>query len=97
MSAPMKAASEAIRRACWSEDDERNELEIQSRIADAVGNAMEKCAQLAERYPAKVLQFWDRPGGPPGNGYRPATGRDIAAAIRAQIYPRTETATVAKQ
>jgi hypothetical protein len=28
-----------------------------------------------------VLHFWDRPGGPPGNGYRPATPEDYARAF----------------
>jgi hypothetical protein len=39
---------------------------------------------VAEEMPSSVLAMWERPGGPPGNGYRPTSGKDIAAAIRAR-------------
>lgn len=42
----------------------------------------ERCAGIAESMPGRILYFYDRPGGPPGNGYRPVTRADIAAAIR---------------
>lgn len=45
--------------------------------------AYERAAKVAEEYPVDVLQTWERPGGPPGNSWRRATRRDIAAAIRA--------------
>ena len=61
-------------------------------ILDALDRAIpeavrEACAKVAEEYPAEILTFWDRPGGPPGNGYRPTNGKDIAAAIRAMELP----------
>jgi hypothetical protein len=43
---------------------------------------VEECAKVAEMHPLAVLMMWDRPGGPPGNGYRPATFLDVARAIR---------------
>ncbi len=47
------------------------------------GEALEEAAKVAELMPDVVLQFWDRPGGPPGNGYRRSTFTDIATSIRA--------------
>jgi hypothetical protein len=44
---------------------------------------LEEAAKVVEATPTTILQFWDRPGGPPGNGYRATTGADFAAAIRA--------------
>ncbi len=43
----------------------------------------ERCARVAETAPAECLHMWDRPGGPPGNGWRRTTGADIAKLIRA--------------
>ena len=48
----------------------------------ARAEALEEAAAVAETYPDRILMFWERPGGPPGNGYRPAHFADIAAAIR---------------
>jgi len=42
----------------------------------------ERCAKVAEEMPGRILYFYDRAGSPPGNGYRPTTRADIAAAIR---------------
>jgi len=44
----------------------------------------EACARIADNFPPTILQVWERPGGPPGNGYRQTNGTDIAAAIRAR-------------
>lgn len=49
---------------------------------------LEEAARLMETYPDQVLRMWDRPGGPPGNGYGPATNADRAAAIRAFSRPQ---------
>ena len=43
---------------------------------------LEEAAKVAEEFPTEVLAFWDRPGGPPGNGYVPTTPKHIAQAIR---------------
>jgi hypothetical protein len=51
---------------------------------EGVDAERERCAKLAHQFPEQILQMRDRPGGPPGNGYRPSTGKDIAAAIRSQ-------------
>lgn len=37
------------------------------------------------RDPKQVLVMWNRPGGPPGNGYRAATPEEHAAAILAAL------------
>lgn len=42
----------------------------------------EEAAKLMEGFPERVLHMWDRPGGPPGNGYAATTNRDRAEAIR---------------
>lgn len=42
----------------------------------------EECAKIVETIPEQVIEFWERPGGPPGNGTRPLKRSDIAAAIR---------------
>ena len=52
------------------------------RVHRAVRAERERCAKIADEFPLMILQIWDRPGGPPGNGYRATTGKDIAAAIR---------------
>jgi hypothetical protein len=46
-------------------------------------DAREECAKVAEEFPSEILQTWERLGGPPGNGYRATTRKDIADAIRA--------------
>lgn len=53
-----------------------------SDIAEAIIAERERCAAIADGFPTQILQFWDRPGGPPGNGYRQMLPADIAAAIR---------------
>ena len=55
----------------------------------AVEAEREGCARVAEEYPATVTVMWDRPGGPPGNGVRPSTRVDIAAAIRSRAASTT--------
>ena len=57
---------------------------IEERIANAVAVEREACAQIAEDFSPYMMTTWDRPGGPPGNGARPTTFKDIAAAIRAR-------------
>lgn len=42
----------------------------------------ERAAKVCEDMPDVVLEFWDRPGSAPGNGYRPLNRKDIASAIR---------------
>ena len=60
------------------------QLEAQNeRLRAALRAETERCAMIAAEMPPTILQMWDRPGGPPGNGYRPIAGPDIAAAIRA--------------
>ena len=44
--------------------------------------AYERAAKCAEDFPVAMMTMWERPGGPPGNGYRNSTHADIAAAIR---------------
>ena len=44
----------------------------------------EACALVADNFPPMILQVWERPGGPPGNGYRQTNGTDIGSAIRAR-------------
>jgi hypothetical protein len=79
--------------------DEHELARLRLRLAEAVGEALraaedrarqegrraglEEAAKVVEATPTTILQFWDRPGGPPGNGYRATTGADFAAAIRA--------------
>jgi hypothetical protein len=45
--------------------------------------AIEECARIADEYPSTILVMWDRPDGPPGNGYVQSTPKHAAAAIRA--------------
>jgi hypothetical protein len=50
--------------------------------------AREACAQKAEEFKEpRILAMWDRPGGPPGNGWIPLTGKHVAEAIRALSPP----------
>ncbi len=56
--------------------------EIERDIAKAVAAERERCAKIAETTPTECLHMWNRPGGPPGNGWRKTTGVDIAALIR---------------
>lgn len=47
---------------------------------------LEEAAKVAENFPARLLSMWERPGGPPGNGYVGVNGQAyIAQAIRALI------------
>lgn len=52
-------------------------------IARAIMAERERCASIVETMPDLTLHMWERPGGPPGNGYSKTTRSDIAAAIRA--------------
>lgn len=63
-----KSREEAVRR--WAVPD------------DGYARAIEDAARLAEEMEEEILIFWDRPGGPPGNGYRNTKPKDVAAAIR---------------
>lgn len=45
--------------------------------------ALEEAVRAVESLPAEILEMWDRPGGPPGNGYRPLKQADCVAVIRA--------------
>lgn len=63
---------------------------IAAAITRAVEEEREACAKIAERMPSTILHMWERPGGPPGNGYAPLTGKDVAAHIRARA-PTKET------
>lgn len=47
-----------------------------------VAAGMAEAARITLSHPDSVLQFWDRPGGPPGNGWRATKPADIASAIR---------------
>lgn len=50
--------------------------------------AIEAAAKVAENFPARLLSMWERPGGPPGNGYVNVCGQSyIAQAIRALASP----------
>lgn len=61
----------------------KSELEKSTnQLVSMRSETIEECAKIAEAAPAQTLYFWDRPGGPPGNGYRVTTGKDIAATIR---------------
>jgi hypothetical protein len=51
-------------------------------ITLAVAAERERCAKIAEDFPAQVLHIYDRPGSPPGNAMVPSTGKHIADAIR---------------
>jgi hypothetical protein len=55
---------------------------IEQALLAAEKRGREEAAKIVEQMPDQMLHFWDRPGGPPGNGYRPTTRADIAAAIR---------------
>jgi hypothetical protein len=51
--------------------------------------AIEECARKAEEFrEPRILAMWDRPGGPPGNGWIPLTGKHVADAIRALSTPQ---------
>lgn len=52
-------------------------------VTDRYREGIEDAAKIVETIPDKILHMWERPGGPPGNGYAPTTRADIAAAIRA--------------
>ncbi len=54
--------------------------------AKSYREGLEDAAIAIEMMPEEIL-FWDRPGGPPGNGYRPITRADMAATIRALGEP----------
>lgn len=69
--------------------DALNQCREQSvAITALIAAETERCAKLMEAFPDQILQFWDRPGGPPGNGYRPTTNADRAAAIRRKANDR---------
>jgi len=55
-----------------------------NRLKRAVEEEREACAQIVESFPPEVFQIWERPGGPPGNGMRATTFKDIASALRAR-------------
>lgn len=57
---------------------------LQSRaFEDGARWMRERAAETAYAMPSQILFFWARPGGPPGNGYRPLDGSHVAQAIRA--------------
>lgn len=62
--------------AAWNKRDAR-------ALAAARTEGMEAAAKCAEQFGDRILHMWERPGGPPGNGYRALRGADVAAAIRA--------------
>lgn len=39
-----------------------------------------------EGFPDWILHMWERPGGPPGNGYAPTTNKDRASRIRSLLH-----------
>lgn len=55
---------------------------IQAHVARAIMAERERCASIVETMPDLTLHMWERPGGPPGNGYSKTTRSDIATAIR---------------
>lgn len=52
--------------------------------AEAVEAEQEAIAALFDNVGDEILTMWDRPGGPPGNGYVRLTGKLVAATIRAR-------------
>ena len=58
-------------------------LEAEARIAEV----REQAARSVENIGETILAFWERVGGPPGNGYVPFTGAIAAQIIRAIPNP----------
>lgn len=52
---------------------------------EGVDAERERCAKVVEDFPYQMLHMWERPGGPPGNGYRETTHEDISSAIRSPV------------
>ncbi len=70
----------------WRRIDEEKERYPADIIAQAFLSERlaqkERDAKIAEAMPEMILEFWERPNGPPGNGYRPTAPRDVAVSIR---------------
>ncbi|WP_378779409.1 hypothetical protein [Methylorubrum suomiense] len=58
--------------ALRAQDREDGAREMRERAAHAVGSL-----------PSQILFLYGRPGGPPGNGYRPLDGNYAAQVVRA--------------
>jgi hypothetical protein len=80
----IRAIEQAERNASkLSREDLKYLLHLKREARDA---ALEDAAQAADQFTEpRILAMWDRPGGPPGNGYVPLRGKHIALAIRALI------------
>lgn len=57
----------------------------------ALREAAKRAAEFTE---PRILAMWSRPGGPPGNGWVPLTGKHVADAILALIPARPSQTTV---
>jgi hypothetical protein len=58
---------------------------LREDIAFAIAAERERCAKIAEEFPAQFLYIYERPGSPPGNAMVPSTGKHIADAIRQSV------------
>ena len=54
-----------------------NELQIENSVI----KERDRCIKIINEMPDEVIVFWDRPGGPLGNGTRPTTKDDLINAI----------------
>jgi hypothetical protein len=78
------AAREAVPRLIAEVERLNAALAAGPTVSEAVAAEREACAKVADSFGQALLAMWDRPGGPPGNGYTPLQGKHVAAAIRAR-------------
>lgn len=85
MTAPRKVSQEARELADkwgWNAPHREQLAQAFQRALDmGERRGLERAAEVAETFPTEVLQFYERPGSPPGNQYRLSRPSDVANAI----------------